>query len=84
MGANQPDEISVFLNPGDDGKEETESQCKTAESLLQQKMGNLFFLFLFTPYPQVAYAGSADYELDQITDQAENWYSQLGKKPSAC
>lgn len=64
--------MCVFLNPGADGKVQTESQCKTAESLLQQKMGILFFLFLVTPSPRVAYAGSADYELDQITDQAEN------------
>lgn len=62
----------VFLNPGADGKVETESHWKRAECLLQQKMGNLFFLFLVTPSPRVAYTGSADYELGQITDQAEN------------
>lgn len=63
--------MSVFLNPGADGKVETESQCMTAVSLLQQKMGNLFFLFLVTPFPHAAYASSAGYELDQISEQAK-------------
>lgn len=43
-------------------------------------MGNLFFLFLVTPSPRVGCTGSAEYELDQITDQAENGCLQLGKK----
>lgn len=70
MGANQPDKMSVLLSPGADGKVGTESQCRTAKSSLHQKVRNLFSLFVVTPSPHAAYAGSA--ELVQISDQAEN------------
>lgn len=50
--------------------EETESQCKTADFPAAEDGESV--LFWVAPSPCIAYAGSADYELGQITNQAEN------------